>query len=251
MKKLLTIVFLAIGLTGCATSITHMAETVVKVDTINDKNYSIGVDKTVNVGEPMVRHRNYILAHSTLPVMRFSQQTRVDLGGMSTYSFNISPDTQYRVLGTLQYSNPRESYSPKLYYVVQMNPSVFAYILVEQNGSISKLFASLMHPMRQHEVLVHPPTVTTSNPSTVGTLESRANVKMDKGYENYELLYTGVNAQGINLTYREFSPEGLARVAFFQNLTYPKDSTVINFKHYKIQVNRATSEEINFKVITD
>ena len=47
---------------------------------------------------------------------------------------------------------------------------------------------------------------------------------------NYELLYTGVSATGLNLTYREFSPEGLARVAFFQNLTYEAAAKSIAFE---------------------
>ena len=62
------------------------------------------------------------------------------------------------------------------------------------------------------------------------------------GFINYELLYTGSNASGINLTYREFSPEGLARVAFFQNLTYPADARSITFKQLRIRVERASAD---------
>jgi hypothetical protein len=76
-------------------------------------------------------------------------------------------------------------------------------------------------------------------------------VKTTKGYENYELLYTGVSATGINLTYREFSPDGLARVAFFQNLTYEATAKSIAFKKFRIAVEAATSESITFTVLAD
>jgi hypothetical protein len=81
--------------------------------------------------------------------------------------------------------------------------------------------------------------------------ESVPVVKTTKGYENYELLYTGVSATGINLTYREFSPDGLARVAFFQNLTYEATAKSIAFKKFKIAVEAATSESITFTVLAD
>ena len=37
-------------------------------------------------------------------------------------------------------------------------------------------------------------------------------------------------ASGLNLTYREFGPEGTARVAFFQNLTYEVGAKITTFK---------------------
>ncbi|MGR3174778.1 MAG: hypothetical protein ACUZ8N_09285 [Candidatus Scalindua sp.] len=76
-------------------------------------------------------------------------------------------------------------------------------------------------------------------------------IDTDQGYENYELIYTGKDKQALHITYREYSPEDLARTAFFQNLTYPSDAEVIRFKDYKILVDDATSESITFTVAED
>ena len=81
--------------------------------------------------------------------------------------------------------------------------------------------------------------------------ETSQNVKSSRGYENFEILYTGTNSSGLNLTYREFSPEGIARVAFFQNLTYEVGAKIITFKKYRIAVEHASSESITFTFLAD
>ena len=72
-----------------------------------------------------------------------------------------------------------------------------------------------------------------------------------RGYINFEVLYSGVNSHGINLAYREYSREGLARAAFFQNLTYPAGARTIAFREFQIQVERADAEAITFRVLKD
>jgi hypothetical protein len=81
--------------------------------------------------------------------------------------------------------------------------------------------------------------------------ESTPNITTTKGYENFELLYTGINSNALNLTYREFSPDGFARVAFFQNVTYDAGTKSITFKKFKIAVDHASSDSITFTVISD
>ena len=93
--------------------------------------------------------------------------------------------------------------------------------------------------------------LTISDPSVRLIREKVETIKIAKGYENYELLYTGVSATGLNLTYREFSPDGLARVAFFQNLTCESGAKNIAFKKFRISVVKATSEAMTFTVLSD
>ncbi|NDD22858.1 MAG: hypothetical protein EB098_01910 [Betaproteobacteria bacterium] len=94
-------------------------------------------------------------------------------------------------------------------------------------------------------------TMSISDPTVIVSKETIMQVDSRKGYENFELLYTGLSSGAINITYREFSPDGLARVAFFQNLTYPVSSKTISFKKFKIEVESVSSENIKFKVLED
>lgn len=71
----------------------------------------------------------------------------------------------------------------------------------------------------------------------------------------HELIYSGRSGNTIRIFYREYSGstmEHFARPAFFQELQYDlSESTVIAFKHYRIEVLEATNEWIRFLVIQD
>jgi len=64
-----------------------------------------------------------------------------------------------------------------------------------------------------------------------------------KGMANYELLYGGKNDVSINATYREFTPDNLAREAFYQNIVYQPDAKQIRFNNILIEVHEATNEK--------
>ena len=120
--------------------------------------------------------------------------------------------------------------------------------MIKDDGSLHNHVASQVN---NNEIVQVVWDLSNSDSSARVTREIEKRIDVKNGYENFELLYTGVNAAGLNLTYREFSPEGMARVAFFQNLSYSADSNLITFKKYKIAVERANSREIVFKILED
>jgi hypothetical protein len=72
-----------------------------------------------------------------------------------------------------------------------------------------------------------------------------------RGYTNFELIYNGTANQAINLTYREYTPDDVARTAFYQNLTYDSKVESIRFRKLRIQIHSATNEEIDLTVLED
>jgi hypothetical protein len=76
-------------------------------------------------------------------------------------------------------------------------------------------------------------------------------VDASAGYVNYELIYSGKTSQSLNLLYREYTPEDLARPAFYQSLSYDADSKIIRFKKLKIEIGEANNEKITFAVLED
>jgi hypothetical protein len=73
----------------------------------------------------------------------------------------------------------------------------------------------------------------------------------DKGYENFEIIYSGINGSGMNFTYREFDPVNRSSTAFFQNLTYEPTAKEIAIKKIIISIEEANSKFIKFKVLSD
>ena len=67
----------------------------------------------------------------------------------------------------------------------------------------------------------------------------------------YELIYTGCIADNLTMVYREYTPDDLARPAFFQNLTYNIKQKQIRFKNLLIEIILADNEKIVFNVLKD
>lgn len=66
-----------------------------------------------------------------------------------------------------------------------------------------------------------------------------------------ELIYSGKNSGGINISYREFRG-GLAAPAFYQNLQYDLEySNIISFQNFTLKVHSATNQKIKFEVLSD
>lgn len=66
-----------------------------------------------------------------------------------------------------------------------------------------------------------------------------------------EIVYSGRTDNQINLLYREYSKDDLARPAFFQNLTYSSSEKFLRFRNFRIEVYAATNEAIEFAVVED
>jgi hypothetical protein len=67
-------------------------------------------------------------------------------------------------------------------------------------------------------------------------------------FRKFELVYSGRTGDSIRIAYREYSPQDLARTAFFQELTYSVSEPVIRFRDLEITVSEATNSSIKFVV---
>ncbi len=191
------------------------------------KNYQIGERKVVNVGDPIIRFQDYWVETVELPVVVPNINVQLTHGLCKS---SLAKGAKYPIIG-------------------QVNVNGIEYFVIP-NGSCPSLLVTL--DGRLHNRLYGGLyELNISDPFVRLVREKENNVNTKNGYENYEILYNGVNTNGLNMTYREFSPDGLARVAFFQSLTYEKNARIITFRKYKIEIERASSESIVYKVLTD
>ena len=131
---------------------------------------------------------------------------------------------------------------------IDKNNGKFA-ILVSDDGRILNRIA-LVNPQTS-KVISHNFEWKVTPESARVTRSEEEKIAIDKGYENYEIIYNGTDGKSIFFTYREYSPEGMARTAFYQNLTYEVNASLIKFKKIKIMVDTANSEEITYSVVED
>jgi hypothetical protein len=69
--------------------------------------------------------------------------------------------------------------------------------------------------------------------------------------QNYQIIFTGITSDSIRMSYREFTPDDLARAAFSQDLTYPLKAKEIRFRNLTIDVISVSPDQIQYKVIAD
>jgi hypothetical protein len=71
------------------------------------------------------------------------------------------------------------------------------------------------------------------------------------GESNFDLTYSGQDGTSIRFQYREYTADNLARDAFSQDLTYPRDSEVIRFRDYEMRVVELTPDSITVIVLAE
>jgi hypothetical protein len=207
------------------------------------KNYTIGQQITVNVGDPMIKFQDYELKLETIESPVVTPERTVNLRG-GVVNITLTAGQKYPVRGRMLVNG--------IDYVVvgtTDHPVHFRAVLVKPDGTLHNRVAFYNPNLGGLQLVFY--TFTLSDPSTRIIRDTTQNVKSTKGYQNFEILYSGINTNGLNLTYREFSPDGLARVAFFQNLSYEANAKTITFKSYRIAIERASSEAITFTVLAD
>jgi hypothetical protein len=222
---------------GCA-SFTPYRSNYFGTDHVINRNYELGVKKTTYIGESMIKVKDYYLS-------KFSAKTlspNVDLiikYGLGKYTFNAQEE--YEIVGITVKNRIN-------FYLIKITPNHPSsnLLLISENGEIDG--GSLLWNPSLGSYQSNWFKYKTNPPDAKFIKKDITKTDTSQGYENYELIYTGKDKEAFHITYREYSPDDLARTAFFQNLTYPSDAKVIRFKGYKILVDGATSESITFTV---
>jgi len=237
---LISIILLQLSACISVTPVTPGVLATVNAKHLVNKNYTVGQKMTVNVGDPVIKFQDYWVDTAEAPVA--TPERTVNLKG-GLISFTLEAGRRYPIRGNIQLEGADYAIA-----ALSDDPNTYDAVLIRKDGTLLNRRGT---NIGGRGVIVPSYELTVSDPSVRMLRESTDNVVSAKGYENYEILYTGTNASGLNLTYREFSPEGLARVAFYQNLTYEAGAKSITFKKYRISVDSATSESITYVVAAD
>jgi hypothetical protein len=227
------------ALVGCATPMMPEGPRSLGAKRQYVKNYVVGQKNTVNVGDAMIRFQDYWYETIESPVA--TPEKTVNLkGGLVDITFNGGQ--KYPVRGRFVIDGTE-------YSVVALDNNLDRLaVFVKQDGTLLNRAGRIM---LDGNLILIVYSMTISDPTVRMVRDSQQNIKATEGYQNFELIYTGISASSLNLTYREFSPEGLARIAFFQNLTYAVGSKLITFKNFRLEVDSASSESITFTVVSD
>ncbi|MCK4245186.1 MAG: hypothetical protein KAX20_06125 [Candidatus Omnitrophica bacterium] len=203
------------------------------------KNYTVGRKQTAYVGDPVVKIVDFYVRNVSVDRVKASNDFVVS-GGPLLYLENVAGkkgDT-FKILGLVKYFGVE-------YYAVNFGGNPVLRHFVGKDGRFSGKASEHSGIMR------NPPYFRVDPPTTLFRRYSEEEVVTNRGYINYELVYTGRGDDGMKLLYREFTPDDLARPAFYQELTYSSDAKVIRFRKLRISVESADNEVIVYRVLDD
>lgn len=239
-KSLLTLCLVAV-LSGCATQLSSVSERRTTEQRQFSKNYVLGAQRTATVGEAMVKVQDYWTEGVEYPAMIPDRPVTLSGGPVK---ITLNAGQKYPIKGTIQQDGVT-------YNIVATtdNPVSHQAVMIKSDGSLHNRVMATGPGINGYVQVIY--TLEISDTAVKLVRDTGNKILTTKGYENFEILYTGINGSALNLTYREFSPEGMARVAFFQNLTYESNAKTIAFKQFRISVDRANSESITYTVLSD
>lgn len=233
--RILLIVLVICGLASCA-SVQPMAPTVVTAPEHKvDRNYELGKSQQVYVGQPLVRVRDYYEQQTQIQMLRANQAFKMSTGFLGP-SANVAQGEGLRVVGSTDHRG-------KTYRVVHFqDPGLFGFnFLINPDGTFSGLAISSITGVYQMGTLLPEP----SDVKLLGDMTTL--VDKTKGYMNFELVYDGTTGDSIQVLYREYTPDDMARPAFSQQLVYSLISKHIRFRDIQVDVATADNEHIVYR----
>ena len=210
------LLLVCVVLTGCV-SVAPPSQSLSELKTEEVKNYKLNEDYSVNVGDPIVVRRSYLykLAQRddrAKASKDFKLTAHIPLAHNITY--HGRKDEDMLVVGTTLLNKHK-------YMILRIgeNSGYGVGSLVDaESGQVSKTgvgqnaFGSWV-TTAVSKIEVDPLDVTFTPTRSM-------EIDRSKPYENYEIIYTGRLGENVTFVYREYTPDNLAKPAFYQNLTY-------------------------------
>lgn len=226
-------------LAGCSSM--SAAETAPAVEKhVVQKNFTVGELKTAAVGEAMVSIKDYYEKdRQSICSIGAPATLRVGLGSM------VLVPGEYTVLQRVQIDGaPYEAveikvHPPELTSLKPSSAEVPMTFFIDESGRIARSGGGLGITTE----------VSGLDPADFrATRTEKTSIDSGHGYTNFELLYSGVAAGVVHLTYREYAPKDALHPAQFQDLTYSLSDKLIRFKDVLIDIESADNQTIRFRV---
>jgi hypothetical protein len=200
---------------------------------IADRNYTLGVKTFAYVGAPVVRVKDYWVRRSQFSALKSPTAFEVSRWPFGVIA-RVPADTDMPVAS--QNPDGSKRVQVPLMFGVQM--------IVGIDGRFTGKAVTTDGTRMGFSYKVTPEVTLVPSVGTAITEPSR-------GFTNFELLYGGVTKDEIKLSYREYTPDDLARPAFSQEIAYAPDSATIRFRDVVIAVESVDNEKIVYSVLSD
>lgn len=237
MLKLLGVILGVVLLTGCTAHVIPPNLQRSPPEMVTETNYAIGAVREAYVGETIVKIRNYQVERGRTGYMIPDQSFDVVVRGLS--DLHVKKGDRYPWRGSVTEEGA-------LYDIVDVpaGSGKMGILITKDTGEVTGRLIQSPAPMFLYGK--HPPT-----PTGVRFTHEMEAKKVGVDQVHYELIYSGMSGRTINLSYREFTTDGMARPAFTQELHYNADEPTLRFRNLQVGIRGATNEKLTYVVLAD
>lgn len=221
----LVLVALTIPLSSCVSIKPYTDTGSTKTEHVLEQSPQIGEEVTVTVGSTVVRVKDYYVSTTTTNMLEV-----VSLPEGDSFWAGVAIGQKYPIVGTVVRGDVEY-----ILAVCSSMPGALTCVHIDPVSLISVGFGNEL-------------VFGKKGAGAKFKYETVEEVSATGGFTNFELVYSGVSNNVLRLKYREYSPEDLARPAFFQDLTYSMDEDRIFFKEIEIEVLEANNRGIRYRL---
>jgi len=251
--KNLTLMFVIMVITsGCGFSI-HTRKTVlprgeeIVLKRFYVKSYVVGTKTIAYIGQPMAWWQPAKLSETQV----YSLVIEKDFKLSGTYKLNSNFAEDIYIAGfkgDICKLEGETVINGIKYFVITIKENEKYGLLIDSNGMLNK-FIITDHDFDRGYAAIESIEPILSPPDALFVVKKK--VEENPYGIKRELIFGGVNNVSINVTYREYTPDEMARQAFYQNIIYQTSAELIRFQDIKIKVHEVTSEKIIYTVLED
>lgn len=237
MFKPLCVILGVVLLAGCTAQVIPAKLQRSPSELVTETNYAIGAVREAYVGETIVKIRNYRVERVGTGYMIPDQSFDVAVPGFA--DLHVEKGERYPWRGSVTEDGV-------LYHIVDVpaRSGKVGILLTRDTGEVTGRLIQSPVPMFLYGK--HLPTPAGAR----FTHEIEAK-KVGVDQVHYELIYSGMSGRTINLSYREFTTDGMARPAFTQELHYNADEPTLRFRNIQVGIRGATNEKLTYVVLAD
>lgn len=200
-----------------------------------DRNYVIGREQSAAVGESIIRVKDYYVKQAPTNIVKADKA--FTLYAPPTQTIEFPSGGSATIIGT----TPRDGVN---YRMVRLPQIALLNFLLREDETFEGSAINFRGERMGWSYTPKPPDIRFI-PDSIDAVET------SPGYANFELVYGGSAGDTIQVLYREYTPNDLARPAFSQQLVFSKAAKRFRYRDIQIDFREADNERMVYTVVSD
>ncbi|MBV8975914.1 MAG: hypothetical protein JO261_04090 [Alphaproteobacteria bacterium] len=226
-------------LTSCVSVEPPAARQDLGVQHVSQKSYTLGATAEARIGDDVVKVEDYSVSQTALDEVEVTSDFAIE---HPAYSHSFRKGEVFPLAGSVDFDG-------QSYDVMKVG---HIGIVFGSDGTVYRKIVNNLERTNRRIPAIPVTMVWDFQAQPPGPhLKRKVNRKIEATAKNFELIFAGLTADAIRVTYREFAPDNSSAAGFAQELSYPIGSKQMRFRNLAIEVIEAKPDRLTYKVVTE